>query len=176
MYSVINDTAVAIIAKVGTQSFADAGADWYISNREALIYPTRVMFVREPIERLQSCFWFFRGLRDSGTTYTGFDFKHLESWRVFVDYMLTNDDEHWTPQCDSVLNIGELTPTTYLKFDDVEKWFPVYFQQRLGHENASQWGELDLTYRIDELLTYYSKDTELYNLAKRYEGEQWPLP
>ncbi len=177
MYTKIGDTAIKLIAKVGTQSFSDVSENWYGSNEQALLFPTRVMFVREPMERLKSCYQFFVGLRDAGTTYSGFSFDILDTWQTFIDYILLgNVDEHWQTQSEQATSDGELTPTEYLKFDDLGSWFPVFFNIRLPHINSSEPLVVDDTYRSDELGIYYADDYDLYNTAKSYGGEQWPLP
>ena len=118
MYTEINGVALAIIAKAGTQSFTEAsGAGWYLTNEQALEYPTRVFFIRNPFERLESCYSFFCGIRDEGASQSVIPVDQLESWEIFIDYILVNSDEHWNPQNTTLLYNGELTPTDILKFE-----------------------------------------------------------
>lgn len=176
MYAALNGVALAIIAKAGTQSFTEAGADWYMNNLKALDYPTRVMFIREPFDRLESCYSFFKMLIQQGTKFNMLPEAALDSWEEFVDYILTHEDEHWAPQTDSVLYKGELTPTHIMRFDELNKWWPEFFSAKLVHTNASERLEVP-PYRVADLTEYYKNDIAEYNSAIRYEGvKEWPLP
>ena len=54
MYTQINGIALALIAKAGIQSFTEASGDqWYMSNKQAIEFPTRIFFIRNPIENCQ---------------------------------------------------------------------------------------------------------------------------
>jgi hypothetical protein len=178
MYTAINGVALAIVAKAGTQSFSEAsGAKWYINNEHSLEFPIRVFFIRNPFERLESCYSFFCQLSDENTTQIIIPIESLVSWEVFIDYILVNDDEHWEQQTETLLYKGELTPTHIFKFEDVSKWWPNFFSVRLPHENKSS-RKLVGNYREDDLKDYYKEDFIEWNSAREYkeiEAGVWPL-
>lgn len=175
MYTTINGVAIAIIAKAGTQSITEAVGGWYINNQQALIYPQRVMFIREPFDRLESCYSFFCDLRDTNQEQHIIPVGKLESWESFVDYILVNKDEHWTPQADSVMFKGEFTPTHIFKFEDINNIWPKFTSRRLPHLNKAT-RKATSNYREQDLLEYYKDDIVTYNNAKsRKKGEEWLL-
>ena len=182
MYAHINGMALAIVAKVGTQSFREAEAHWYVTNEEALIYPERIFFIREPFLRLVSAYSFFKGLERAGTRYEALPLSAITDWETFVDYILLNEDEHWMPQTDTTLYTGDgvFVPTKIMRFEDVTKWWPLFSSKRLPHENQSVPQEVDIMYRRAEVDAFYSNDYAIYkdlsaydDLAEKDRG--WPI-
>lgn len=182
MYAHINGVALAIVAKVGTQSFREAGAHWYMTNKEARIYPERIFFIREPFLRLVSAYSFFKGLERTGTRYEAVPLSAIADWPTFVDYILLNNDEHWMPQTDTTLYTGdgEYVPTKIMRFEDVSKWWPLFSSKRLPHENQSVPQEVDIMYRRADVGAFYANDYDIYkhlvefdNIPEKDRG--WPL-
>ena len=178
MYTEINGVALAIIAKAGTQSFSEAsGAKWYINNEQALLYPTRVFFIRNPFERLESCYSFFCQLITEGVGQKIIPVDHLKTWESFIDYILINSDEHWNPQTETLLYKGKLTPTHIFRFEDVSKWWPLYFSVRLPHENKSL-RKMIGNYREKDLRKFYQDDFVSWESSRKYDLKEaglWPL-
>ena len=135
MYTQINGIALALIAKAGIQSFTEASGDqWYMSNKQAIEFPTRIFFIRNPIDRLESCYSFLVGLKDEGTNQDIIPEEHLLTWELFVDYILENSDEHWDPQTEQLKYKGTLTPTHIFRFEDVCDWWPICFARLFGSD------------------------------------------
>ena len=179
MYAAIGGVALAIIAKAGTQSFKEAGAVWYINNQEALVYPQRIFFIRNPFERLESCYSFFVGLKNAGTRYDAIPDSALTSWEAFIDHILINSDEHWNPQINTLMYKGEPTPTKIMRFEDVTKWWPLFFSKRLPHNNQSD-RLVTTSYRGEEIQAFYAQDYDVWSLITPFddipEAERaWPL-
>jgi len=174
--------ALALIAKVGTQSFKeviDVDTGWYLIPEEALEYPIRVFFIREPMARLRSAYSFFIKLRNGGERYDSLPYSVLNSWPEFVDHVLTNSDEHWNPQVPQVTYKGEFTPNKVFRFEDVKKWWPNFTSIRLPHANASIPQEV-IDYRSVELKEFYAEDIKMWNSIVPYddlpaESITWPL-
>lgn len=181
MYTEINGVALAIIAKAGTQSFTEAAnAQWYINNEQALDLKVRIFFIRNPFDRLESCYSFFCQLQSEGSTQDIIPVECLATWEVFIDYILLNSDVHWNQQTGSLLFNGKLTPTHIFKFEDVDKWWPVYFNTRLPHNNKAA-RKVVGGYKEKELRSFYATDLKVWDSAKAYNNDgkedgRWPLP
>ena len=187
MYADIEGVALAIVAKAGSQSFTESGNTWYMNNNEALVYPERIFFIRDPLQRLESCYSFFVGLARSGVPHSSIPVANLDSWELFVDYILDpkNEDEHWIPQTETVLYTGDAledkvyVPTKIMRFEDVTKWWPNFFSRRLPHNNQSE-RLITTVYRSKELQEKYANDYAIYDKLVAYDDLQdsergWPL-
>jgi len=178
--------ALALVAKVGSQSFMESGPTWYIREHEILIYPERIFFMRDPFQRLESAYSFFVGLVRAGTPHNAVPEAALESWEKFVDYVLDPryDDEHWRPQTETTLYIGDgtdrkLVPTKIMRFEDVTKWWPNFFSRNLPHINRST-KLVTTSYRGDEIRVKYAADYKIYDDLVPYDNlslndRGWPL-
>lgn len=180
MYMASNGLAVAVVAKSGAQSVTQTlGAGWYINNEQALYYPERLFFIRHPIRRLESAFNFFKTLEVDSSIYDKFDVSTTPTWEDFVDHVLSGaDDEHWTPQVDSLYFKGDIfTPTQVMQFEDINKWWPDYFPTNLKWLNASVPQRI-IPYRNVELINYYADDFAKWLSARVFDGIQgqrrWP--
>ena len=181
MYAEIEGVALAIVAKVGTHSFKEAGANWYINNTEALVYPQRIFFMRDPFERLESDYSFFVGLKRAGTRYDSIPDSALETWEAFVDFALINRDSHWINQTETALYTGDgkYVPTKIMRFEDVSKWWPLFTSRRLPHENKSV-RLVTNSYKGEQIKDYYAKDYAVYNNIIPFDelaqvDQKWPL-
>ena len=167
--------AIATIEKCASQSIHNAVAPMkgaqILSNKEALQFDTRVMFVRHPIERLVSCYSHLSWL-----TYNDYHYDEIiplgvltgkgdiEEYRRFVDYIMDNADPHWTPQYDLMLYNHSFVPNKVHKFEDINAFWGFYASGMIPHINA--WTARECSpYRLDELLFKYTKDLELWNNA-----------
>lgn len=173
MFINISGTPIKLIAKCGSQSLVEAGDDWYLNDYQAEIYKHRIAFIREPLERLGSCYSFFKLIFSDGVNYDGDINPHnARSWHSFVDFVLdsNSNDEHIKPQSEQVSNV-----THIFRFDEMNNWWPKISPKKLQKLNESVRQPID-DYRISELRAKYIDDLELYNSAIRYtEGAPWPL-
>lgn len=187
-YIDIDGVALAIVAKVGSQSFTESGTTWYVSDSEVLVYPERIFFIRDPFQRLESAYSFFVGLDRAGAPHPAVPESALVSWNEFVNFILdprNDDDEHWIPQTDTVLYTGNdpingsYIPTKIMRFEDVTDWWPNFFSRRLPHINKST-RLITTSHKGAEIELKYAKDFEVYNKLTKYDDiaevdRGWPL-
>ena len=125
----------------------------------------RVMFLRDPIERLISCYCFLKTLREENTSYDNFNFKYVDSWQTFVDFMLENRDTHWLPQSELMTLDGKFVPTEIVKFENINQWFSD-IGIKLSKQNPSKKFLINLEYRKACLADYYHADIKLRESVK----------
>lgn len=154
-----NDSlAVAQIPKSGLMSIQDwlTGFDVVKNDDKRLLdCELRVMFVRNPLTRLQSAYSYMVGLKKSGS-----GFKHgapLDSFESFIDHILIHDNEHWRPQhiCSGGMQ------TIVHRFEDLSKVFFRYHQRPLTHTNISAREPIN-DYRLDDIVEFYREDIRLW--------------
>ena len=179
MYTIHKGSALAVISKSGSQSITMAANGWYVSNEQALLYPRRIFFIREPFERLKSGYSFFKLLKLEGSKYNNRVPDFVESWNAFIDYVLDTDhqDEHFLPQTYSLFFSGALTANVILRFEDINEWWPLFFTSKLERLNsAHRVSEINTDYRKREIDEYYALDSATYATAERYiqGGKIWP--
>lgn len=170
--------ALAVITKAGAQSMREVMSDgWYRTNEQALEYPIRIMFVRNPRARLKSAYSFFNGLKQQGTRYDKIDFSTVDRWETFVDMALdpSTDDEHWNTQKSSVLFNDQLVPNKIFRFEEINEIFPHFIPRAMPHLNQSERLPTN-DYRRTDIDQFYNDDSNLWNSAIRKTdlGEQWP--
>lgn len=167
------DVAVAVIQKVGSQSiiqalpFIDGGR--LIGAEEAMQYDRRVAFIRDPDERLISCFSHFYWLWKNGhqNDYIDdsiFTESHQQSYRNFVDYVLSNNDGHWFPQSALLIRDGEYMPTILHRFEDIHDKWPRYANGAIPWVNAFTRIEVS-PYRAADIEKYYEEDRYIRGLC-----------
>lgn len=167
------DTVVAVIQKVGSQSiiqslpFIDGGR--LVGADEAMCYGQRVAFVRDPMDRLISCFSHFYWLWKTGHKNDYIDdsiFKepHQQSYQNFIDHILNNSDGHWFPQSSLLMRNGEYAFTVLHSFEDIHKKWPEYASGAIPWINSFTHIQA-APYRLAELETYYQEDRFLRGLC-----------
>ena len=115
-------------------------------------------WVRDPLDRLASCFWFFRN-----SQHHWYDWDARLAWRNLVDQVLAETAAiaapHWVPQAELLEGYLDLT---VFRFEELrERWAEIGFPP-LPHLNGIARGaDVDLGYRRAELLEYYAADLEL---------------
>jgi len=150
--------AVAQIPKAGLNTMNDWLGGWDVVKNDdtrLLACPTRVMFIRNPIVRLQSAYSFMRVQADNGNL-----MKHgapVNSWHPFVDYILENDNLHWTPQ---VKRTGNLQTVVH-RLEDLGHIFWRYHESMVNHNNATRRRPVD-NYRLADIVDYYMEDFNLW--------------
>lgn len=169
MFYLHNDTVICSCKKAGSTSIHHAMQfvdHKQINAREALKHKTRVAFIRDPLERVDSVFNHFTHLarRDidcSSHIADGIITGSASDYQQFIDYVLDNNDgHHWTPQTDA-LSIGdEFIPTDCFLFEQIREIWPVYVEGAMPWLNS--WTQIKHEkYRVDELKNYYHRDLEL---------------
>lgn len=157
-FSKKHDLAVAQIPKAGLMTLQDwlYGFD-VVKNDDAdlLNCSNRIMFVRNPISRLQSSYSFFKNIKDTGGNRS--KGAPLDNWHDYVDFALENDNEHWRPQVEHSGGIQ----TKVHRFEDLSKVFFRYHPRHIGHKNRSARVPVD-NYRIKDIVDYYSEDMNLW--------------
>ncbi|TDI73851.1 MAG: hypothetical protein E2O82_05050 [Betaproteobacteria bacterium] len=106
---------------------------------------TRVTWLRNPLERLKSVF-FYRG---------------EQNWKQFVDKILTSSDELWNPQVEMLTCDGVYLPTHVERFEDLPIKFKSYIDVDLPHRNASKKFELEV-YREADIEDKYAEDFKMW--------------
>lgn len=166
------EPAVSVIQKCGSQSIRMAVTSMrggkIITNEDALKRDIRVMFIRDPLERLQSCFSHFSWLEFNGADYydilpkgilSGIDNTESD-YQKFIDYILENNECHWSSQVKQMTESGVFTPTVVHKFEEIQEHWEKYAVGKLPWENA--WSKLPISdYRHDDVIMHYADD---YNL------------
>ena len=150
-YELCDDVAVSLIPKNGTHTLGQVTKPL---SKDISLYSERVAFFREPIERLQSAFFFFRWLEKSGVSYKDDAiFNYLDSYEDFIDYAIAVEDEHWKPQVElisdwtEILSVKQISQFVYDKTGLVPPSSNSVLKFNINHD-----------YRKSDLLEYYSGD------------------
>jgi len=123
-----------------------------VSNDEALAASRRVAFIREPLERLRSCYSFMYWLADYGTPHRCR--APVETWEGFIDHLLGGArDDHWIPQTE---HCGDV-PNIWRRFESLPICFEEYRPGILPHNNRSSRRPTN-DHRESELRHYYAAD------------------
>jgi hypothetical protein len=132
------------------------------------MYENVVVFVRDPLERMESAFHYFNSHRTAWPVVWKERTQTYEqdppvNWADFVDKVLDRKywNKHWVPQ--SML-WGPL-PTVHYLFEDIEEVSKERWGVRIGHHNRGPInGEpVRMTYRVPELEDFFKDDLELRN-------------
>ena len=131
-----------------------------LNDRQVARHKRRVLFLRDPVERMGSAYRFFKKMSLShhqGANYKTFDVPAMTDYPAFVDMTFERpDDTHWLAQV-----------TKCRSYTEVRRWeeLPQFILETTGkvlpHENASHPYDADLAYRLDELCTRYAEDYAL---------------
>jgi hypothetical protein len=137
-----------------------------LTNDQALQRDLRVMFVRDPYERLASCYSFFSWLQTIGTQVQ----PPLGNWtdyQGFVDWALDSADAHVAPQYDLVLATdGTFVPNRIHLLKDIQKVWDTYYPGLIPDMNdfpvRHKCTRLAVTnYRRQDIALRYARDLEL---------------
>lgn len=167
-YQVDEKTLVCAVPKVGSQSIQEALSSvkgYIVTPEKALQIEKRIAFVRDPLERLISCFshFWWLGKRGSKNAYYPLEIGTDDiqaDYERFIDHVLSESDWHWMPQTRLLTHNGQLIPNILHPFEQIsERWF-----DHIGGclPVVNKWKRLNVeTYRHQDLLTYYQDDFEL---------------
>jgi hypothetical protein len=156
-----HDLAVAQIPKSALHSIREwLGPDFQPEPEHSAVTVTRrVAFIREPIDRLRSCYSFMRWLSESGCPHRSG--APLGSWEGFVDHILSgNSDEHWIPQNKLVGNIL-LQP---IRLVDIDRAAINLLGRPIRKLNKSAKAHTP-DYRTEDLKMFYAGDYALLEAA-----------
>ena len=150
------DTAVSCLPKNGSTAIKTCRERRdHLTHDEAQSHTYRVGILREPTSRLHSMYRYLKAQHEEGASTlrsvpTG-------SYEAFVDYALTNENEHWSPQ------VGLLggVPNVWYRFEDIDVFWPDYFDVALPHKNASPAHAVN-GYRRNDIETKYRRDIDLW--------------
>lgn len=115
--------------------------------------PCRILFMRDPIDRLASGYWFFRQLMQDGVEYPDFDIARIDSYKSYVDIVLREDDPHWLPQTSLAEGFTEAMPLL-----GMTEYVYCLTGRILSRENIGPSIPVDSYYRQEELREYYADD------------------
>jgi hypothetical protein len=156
------DLAVAQIPKAGIQSFKEwLGPSFsVVANDDPALQTVtrRIAFIREPEDRLKSCFSFMFWMAEYGRPHSSNPV--ISDWQAFVDHILdpaTPVNEHWAPQ---VTHIGTVA-TTYHRFENLGDHWETYRPGYLPHNNRTSRRPTP-DYRISELASFYAEDRAIW--------------
>lgn len=145
------------IPKVGQHTLGHY-SNGYVKLSAVVKSPFRVAFIREPMDRFLSAYYFFTRKRYK------INGKSSYSYTEFVDWALDSDEEHVAPQARFV---NETYYNTLIKFDYFNDVMSKLLDTDLERLNATpREADIDESYRIDELKRRYECDYKLYNNAR----------
>lgn len=143
----------------------------YHKPAEAMKVTNRIGVLRHPMARLRSMYrWVkYARLHSNGPLINN---TPADNYEQFIDYTFTHYNQHWqhqhilleTPE-------GEFIPTYTHRFEDVDKFWPLYFDNQLPHKNRSpEYKTSD--YREVELLTKYHRDLTLWTISEMRDDRE----
>lgn len=155
--------AMPVLPKCGSSSLKyNPAFHPHVSVKEVLIIPERIAWIRQPIDRLYSCWCNFvkgtnHNLKEVGTG------KGLTSWEQFIDLILEGElNVHWNPQVPQLTYQDVYVPTISERFENLPVKFNHYLSGTLGHINASDPRTINRSYRIKEVQDKYKEDLDLW--------------
>jgi len=158
------DLAVAQIPKAGIQTFRDwLGLSFDVVKNDdprLLAVTRRVAFIRNPQERLKSCYsMMYWTLEYYGRPH--WSNPPVDSWEIFVDHILdpnTTVNGHWQPQTE---HVGDV-PNIYHRFENLADHWETYRPGFLPWNNRASRRPTP-NYRVDDLIAMYSADIALWS-------------
>lgn len=139
---------MSCIPKCGTQTLRQIFKTNPIPNSQVLDCPERIVWLRNPKERLISAYSYFHTITDE---------ERYSTWEKFIDHVLLKDDSHWTPQVQALSYKGEYLGTITHRFEDLPKLWGNYFKGLIPHINGCVHEEI-APYRESEIQFKYRED------------------
>lgn len=148
-----HNLAVAQIPKSGLNTIANwLGKGFLVVPNDQVVVGIRVAFIRNPLERLKSCY----------------SFMHWQSvrrgdgpidWHDLVDRVFSDEDnEHWRPQATHISGVDCVVH----RFENLSRHYQSYWPGLLDHFNKATRMPTD-DYRYDELVEFYKDDQRLWD-------------
>lgn len=159
------DTVISIIPKNGHSSFKNATPERkFFTKVEAANCHIRVGVIRHPVARIQSMYKFLKNQHEGGATTLAE--VPTSTYEAFIDYTFKNVNPHWTTQKRLLEDAnGVYMPTVTHRFEDLDKFWPLYFDVACPHLNRSPSYELS-DYREIDLLTRYHRDLTMWTISE----------
>lgn len=160
--------AIAMIPKAGSTSFRNTlNIRQSLTPTEASRFSTRVLFIREPFDRLVSSYSFFHYLNE--TRQNGHGGGHYpvpndathNGYEAWVDFILETPNPHWMPQIDLTGNIHTIAHR--FDSDNLNKYWKNYWPGRLPDWLNATSHLSSTDYRTDDIALFYKDDIDLYN-------------
>ena len=153
--------AMPVLPKCGSTALKTHNSAFFphVSAKEVLDIPERVAWLRQPINRLYSCWCnFHRGDKEVGTG------KQLSNWEEFIDLILNGESNvHWNPQILQLSYNGIYLPTITERFENLSVNFNNYLPGvTLAYKNTSTSRPAYTFYRRTELEEYYKADLDMW--------------
>ena len=155
--SFIGPVCVAAIPKCGQHTLS-ALSYTLIEPKKIPEFSVRLAFVRDPLERLRSCFHFYL---DSRFNING---ERIRSYPQFIDWALESQDEHVVPQADFIAPLFN----TVISIRDMSSTLSRLTGKKVLKLNPSTRFEVDDSYRLEDIKRKYYKDFLLYQKAKAW--------
>lgn len=157
-----DDTVISCLPKNGSSSIRTIrDNEDRRTTQEAMGYKIRIGIIREPIQRLRSMYKFLKGQHDSGATLL--QTVPTASYEAFVDHTLEWENHHWKPQVELLETPeGQWVPTQCYRFEEINNFWPKYFDVPLPHKNSSPVEYAVNEYKREELESKYRRDIDLW--------------
>lgn len=124
--------------------------------------PTRVAWIRHPIERMHSAWRGFYIRSPIENWRWGLAEPELAEWEAFVDHTFEHHNQHWSPQIPQLTYDGEYFPTISERYENLHDRFNQYLPGTLPHHNRGMDRPVNLKYRRRELEEKYRADLDLW--------------
>lgn len=146
--------AIALIPKAGSTTIRKVMEDrgcTEMGHTSVMRVPHRIAFVREPLDRLISCYSYFHA--HNGKERTFFPIEATETWEAFIDYILEHKDKHWAQQTELVGGFA----TSWYRLEHIGNILggDVPRLRQSIHEPVNN-------YRYHEITAYYYRDFLAY--------------
>lgn len=157
MWVLKDNICISCIPRVGSNTVRAVVHD-ELTNEQAMAYPTRIAFIRDPSDRWVSYYSMAAAFEAQGT-----EFPHkgiFTSYEAFVDYALTHNDMHWRSQKESLSIDGVYIATETHRFDEIRIHWP--HAGFLPNLNSVKHLPVN-NYRRDDINAYLKDDIILFN-------------
>lgn len=155
--------AISCIPKNASGSFRSAVKGKYVSNKDVLSVNSRIVWLRNTYQRLQSGFSFYKAHHDKGNK-TDINPIHTQNWTTWIDNILDNkSNSHWDSQVDQLTYKGKYLGTTTHRMEDLKETWGLYYSGFLPELNGCVHEIVDKDYRLDEINLLYKTDINLWN-------------
>lgn len=154
--------AMSVIPKVGSTSIKTSVPNQvWRSNAEVVNqFSDRVAWIRHPIRRVESMYKFLKDQHESGAS----TLSHIPTgdYKLFIDFVLENENQHWKPQVEILTESGIWVPTVAHKFEDIGTLWSNYYDWDLECKNGSSDHPVLYNYRRKELNDVFKADLDLW--------------
>ena len=155
--SFIGPVCVAAIPKCGQHTLSALSYS-SIERKKIPDFSVRLAFVRDPVERLRSCFHFYL---DSRFNISG---ERIRSYPQFIDWALESQDEHVLPQADFIAPLFN----TVISIRDMSSTLSRLTGRKVLTLNKSSRFDVDSSYRLIDVKNKYRKDYILCEKAQKW--------